>query len=147
MPSAAGPAAPAPAAGRPADPGEGANRYNPGMSAPPAEPAAEDAPPAPPGGAAPPDPPPGRDGRLYARAMRDWRAVIKTDFAKQYCHLKMPGEDYYHLLTGGELYLDNGESKLCLNCAARSGVLTADRFHWRREEAPVAIRVLPDGEV
>ena len=118
------------------------------MTAPPAGPAAEDD--------AGPDPAEtagadGRDaaadGRLYARAMRDWRAVVKTDFAKQYCHLKTPGEDYYHLLTGGELYLDNGESKLCLNCAVRSGVLTTDRFHWRREERPTEIRVLPAADV
>lgn len=82
------------------------------MSPPPAEPAAGDGdPPAP----APPD------GRLYVAGVRNWRAVVKTDFAKQYCHLKTPGEEYYHLLTGGELYLDDGESKLCLNCAVRSG--------------------------
>ena len=97
---------------------------------------------------APADPPgpPGfhLDGRLYAAAMRDWRAEIKRDFARQYCHLKTPGEDFYHLLTGGEIYLDNGESKLCLNCAVRSGVLTTDRQHWQRETQPTAIRALPD---
>ena len=110
------------------------------MTAPPAGPIAGDDASTPP---APTDEPP-RDGRLYAAAMRDWRAVVKTDFAKQYCHLKTPGEEYYHLLTGGELYLDNGESKLCLNCAVRSGALTTDRFHWQREAKPTRITALPD---
>ena len=87
------------------------------------------------------------DGRLYAPAALDWRAVIKRDFSKQYCHTKAPGEDYYHLLTGGELYLDNGEAKLCLNCAVRAGVLTADRQHWQREAAPTVIRAIPDDVV
>ena len=126
---------------RPPDRDHAADRYNPRMTAPPAEPAAGDEPDHPPGG-----PAFHLDGRLYARAMRDWRAVVKTDFAKQYCHLKSPGEDFYHLLTGGELYLDDGETKLCLNCAVRSGVLTTDRFHWRREAEPTVIRPLPDAE-
>ena len=73
--------------------------------------------------------------------------MIKRDFAKLYCHAKAPGEDFYHLLTGGELYLDNGESKLCLNCAVRAGVLTTDRQHWQREAKPTAIRPVPEGDV
>ena len=116
------------------------------MTAPPAEPAG----PQDDGGddAAGPSDPPGPpgfhlDGRLYAHAPQNWRAAIKRDFAKQYCHQKAPGEDYYHLLTGGELYLDDGERKLCLNCAVRAGVLTTDRFHWRREPRPAEIRLLP----
>ena len=128
------------------------------MTAPPAEPAAD--------GPPPPGVDPSRgepaerepagsesaeeaapDGRLYVRGVRNWRAVVKTDFAKQYCHLKTPGEDYYHLLTGGELYLDDGEAKLCLNCAVRSGVLTADRFHWRREPKRTEVRYVPLEEV
>ena len=126
------------------------------MTAPPAEPAPEPPsdPAPPPGGAnSPPTDPPGPpafhlDGRLYALAPRDWRAHVKVDFAKQYCHLKSPGEDYYHLLTGGELFLENGEAKLCLNCAVRSGVLSTDRRHWQRgDAAPTRITALPDGEV
>ncbi|QDT16282.1 hypothetical protein [Alienimonas californiensis] len=87
------------------------------------------------------------DGRLYVREMQNWKAVVKQDFAKLYCHAKMPGEDYYHLLTGGEIYLDDGESQLCLNCAVRTGVLTTDRQHWQREAKPTEIRVVPDRDV
>ena len=123
------------------------------MTAPPAEPAADGPPP--PGGQssgresaeAEPAGEAARDGRLYVRGVRNWRAAVKTDFSKQYCHLKTPGEDYYHLLTGGELYLDDGEAKLCLNCAVRSGVLTADRFHWRREPKRTEVRYVPLEEV
>jgi hypothetical protein len=47
------------------------------------------------------------------------------------------------MLTGGELYLDNGETKLCLNCALRTGALTTDRQHWQREAKPTVIREVP----
>ena len=86
---------------------------------------------------------------MYVPAALDWHAVVKRDFTKQYCHLKAPGEPYHHLLVGGELYLDNGESKLCLNCAVRSGVVTLDRAYWQKgpTRKEVAIRPLPDGDV
>ena len=87
------------------------------------------------------------DRRVYVPQMLDWHAVIKRDHTKQYCHLKRPGEPYHHLLVGGELYLDNGETKLCLNCAVRAGVVTLDRTHWRRAPTETVIRPVPDDAV
>lgn len=103
--------------------------------------------PVPPDGSGESPPDGSRDGRLYAREMQNWRAIVKRDFDRLYCHAKMPGEDFYHLLTGGELYLDNGESKLCLNCALRTGALTTDRQHWQRAPKPTEIRIVPNDDV
>ncbi|MEM7812614.1 MAG: hypothetical protein AAF532_14160 [Planctomycetota bacterium] len=77
-------------------------------------------------------PPAHEDLRLYLKQPDVWRLKVKPDFVRQYCHGKNPGEEHYHLIVGGELYVDNGERKLCLNCALRAGVVTADREHWRR---------------
>ena len=87
------------------------------------------------------------DGRLYVRAFREWKAVVKQDFDRLYCHAKLPGEDFYHAVTGGEIYLDDGETQLCLNCAMRTGVLTTDRQHWQRETKPTEIRAVPNADV
>ncbi len=51
---------------------------------------------------------------------------------KDYCYSKNPGEDYFHLLLCGEVYLENGEERLCLNCAVRRSVATDDRLYWQR---------------
>ncbi|QDT63336.1 hypothetical protein [Calycomorphotria hydatis] len=72
------------------------------------------------------------DIRMYVPNADDWRVQVKADFSKQYCHAKKPDEEYYHLLIGGEIYLDNGEKKLCLNCAIRDGIITWDRQHWEK---------------
>lgn len=72
------------------------------------------------------------DRRLYLKQPEAWRLAVKADFSRQYCHARNPGEDFYHLILGGELYVDNGERKLCVNCALRAGILTLDREHWRR---------------
>ena len=79
----------------------------------------------------PDEPAPPPDRRLYCPAAKDWRAHIKPDFVRQYCYTKHPGEEFYHQILGGELYLDDGESKLCLTCALRTGVLTTERLHWQ----------------
>ncbi|QDT36768.1 hypothetical protein [Stratiformator vulcanicus] len=74
------------------------------------------------------------DRRLYVSRSGDWKAHIKADFTKQHCYSKNPGEDFYHLIVGGEIYVDDGAHKLCLNCALRTGVITLDRLHWQKSD-------------
>ncbi|MBI1345027.1 hypothetical protein GC163_01920 [bacterium] len=71
------------------------------------------------------------DVRLYAPDSEDWTAHIKNDSEKIYCYQKNPGEDYFHLIVNGELYLASGTEKLCLRCALRRGVVTTDRLFWQ----------------
>ncbi|MFO1006001.1 MAG: hypothetical protein U0929_08580 [Planctomycetaceae bacterium] len=70
--------------------------------------------------------------RVYVPHYEGWSAQIKTNWDKDYCYTKNPGEDYFHLLLCGEVYLANGEERLCLNCAKRRGVITDDRLYWQR---------------
>jgi hypothetical protein len=78
----------------------------------------------------PAEPNPG-DVRLYVPDSDGWEAHIKRDSEKIYCYQKLPGDNFFHLILNGELYLLNGHEKLCLMCALRSGVVTLDRLHWQ----------------
>ena len=46
-----------------------------------------------------------------------------------------PGQDYYHRLLDGEIYLVRDDEKLCLACAERRGLLSY-RALWRRPLRP-----------
>jgi hypothetical protein len=72
------------------------------------------------------------DIRLYVPQHDGWTAHVKSDASREYCYLKHPGEDYFHLLTTGEIYLENNEEKFCLNCALAHGHITRNRLHWQR---------------
>lgn len=71
------------------------------------------------------------DPRLYVPAAEGWQAHIKRGWEQQYCYYKLPGQDYFHLIVSGEIYLQHGDEKVCLNCALRTGIVTADRLHWQ----------------
>ncbi|MAT16002.1 MAG: hypothetical protein CMJ46_12115 [Planctomyces sp.] len=74
------------------------------------------------------------DVRLYVHDAENWEAVIKQGYEKEYCYAKNPGEDYFHLLMSGEIYVRRGNEKLCLTCAYRHGVLSNDRLHWQHRQ-------------
>ncbi|MCA9054607.1 MAG: hypothetical protein KDA75_12270 [Planctomycetaceae bacterium] len=82
-----------------------------------------------------PDPPTAataEDRRLYVPDHERYRVRIMTGAERSYCYQRTPGQDYYHLIVPGEIYLDGGEEKLCLNCALRRGVTTIDRLFWQK---------------
>ena len=76
------------------------------------------------------------DCRMYLPHGDGWEAQIKVGWEKFYCYSKAPGEDYFHLILNGEIYLKNGDEKLCLMCAMRQGILTTDRLYWQRQPRP-----------
>ncbi|WP_437200746.1 hypothetical protein [Planctomicrobium sp. SH664] len=76
------------------------------------------------------------DCRLYVPQFDRWQVKIKTSWDKTYCYAKNPGEDYYHLILGGEIFLQGGDEVFCLRCALRQGIVTQDRLHWQRESGP-----------
>ena len=88
------------------------------------------------------DRPSAADVRLYAHTPEGWQAHIKQGWDKDYCFAKNPGEDWFHLLMSGEIYLQHGTERYCLNCALRRGILTADRLYWQHLSQTSRERVL-----
>ncbi len=70
------------------------------------------------------------DRRLYLPSLEGWQVRVKSG-PNVYCGLKNPGQDWFHLIVDGELYLEFDCEKLCLNCALRGRVLTDDRLFWQ----------------
>ncbi len=72
------------------------------------------------------------DLRLYIPYANGWEARIMDNSPREYCHFKDPEQDFFHLLLPGEIYLQYGHVKFCLNCAFRYTRITDDRLHWQR---------------
>ena len=72
------------------------------------------------------------DERLYVPHPEGWSAHVKRSSDKEYCYIKNPGEEFFHLLVIGEIYVERNGERLCLNCALRRGELTRNRTHWKR---------------
>ena len=72
-----------------------------------------------------------QDCRLYVTNPDVWNAQVKQTWDKEYCYGKKTGEEFYHLLMCGEIYVFNGSEKYCFNCAQRHGLLTENRVHWQ----------------
>ncbi|WP_010587035.1 hypothetical protein [Schlesneria paludicola] len=76
-----------------------------------------------------PDPEP--DTRLYVPDNEDWNVLIKRDSERIYCYAKEPGQDWFHLILGGEIYLTRQHERYCLRCALRLNFVTQDRLFWQ----------------
>jgi hypothetical protein len=55
-----------------------------------------------------------------------WRIARKSNSEREFCYQIAPGQDYYHRLLDGEIYLHRADEKICLPCAARRGLLSYD---------------------
>ncbi|MCX7419181.1 MAG: hypothetical protein NT013_06545 [Planctomycetia bacterium] len=75
-------------------------------------------------------PPLAQDRRLYVPHSQNWQAGIQTG-AREYCCIRQPGQDWFHLLVNGEIYLQFGTDKMCLNCAFQQRKITDDRLYWQ----------------
>ena len=60
--------------------------------------------------------------RLFLREP-GWRVGLKVGSERTFCYAIAPGQDFYHRLMDGELFLYRGDERLCLPCAARRGLL------------------------
>ena len=74
------------------------------------------------------------DVRLYVPDPDGWSARVKQGWEKLYCFYKQPGQDFFHLLMSGEIYLQRGEEVVCLMCALRRGLVTTDRLNWQHRD-------------
>jgi hypothetical protein len=71
--------------------------------------------------------------RLFLREM-GWTFATKNGAEREYCYAMFPGQDFYHRLMDGELYLQGVEERLCIPCAARRGLIA---FEPRILRSPV----------
>lgn len=53
-----------------------------------------------------------------------WRIRHKTGSDREFCYVAAPGQDHHHRLSAGEVYLENGEERICLPCASRRGLIS-----------------------
>lgn len=77
------------------------------------------------------------DHRLYLTDPATTRIEAKKSSEKGYCYHRFPGDEHFHILMGGELYVARGDQRICLECALRLGYLTANRLHWQTRERRV----------
>jgi hypothetical protein len=63
-----------------------------------------------------------------------WRVSIKRGSHREFCYMMAPGQNYYHRLLDGELFLHHGDERLCLSCAVRRGIVA---FEPRRLRNPI----------
>lgn len=70
-----------------------------------------------------------------------WRIARKGSSEREFCYQIAPGQDYYHRLLDGEIYLFKADEKLCLPCAARRGLLTYDPKLLREPIAGVNVAI------
>jgi len=53
-----------------------------------------------------------------------WRIGRKAGSTREFCYAMAPGQDYYHRLLDGEIFVYHGDERLCLACAERRGLLS-----------------------
>lgn len=83
------------------------------------------------------------DTRLYVQEnSEDWDAKIKRDSERVYCYAKLPGEDWFHLILNGEIYVTRQHERYCLRCALRLNFLTHDRLYWQHRVPKKPPRVI-----
>jgi hypothetical protein len=66
---------------------------------------------------------PGSNPRRLFLYENGWRIELKAGSDREFCFMTAPGQDYYHRLLEGEIYLARSDEKLCLACAERRGLL------------------------
>jgi hypothetical protein len=89
------------------------------------------------------DPNPAPDGNAAAEPRRmfvferGWNIGIKTGSHRELCHMMAPGQDFYHRLGDGEVYVQQNTEKLCLSCAFRRGLIAFEPKQLRDSVAQV----------
>lgn len=53
-----------------------------------------------------------------------WNVALKVGSDRMFCYMMAPGQDYYHRLLDGEIYVHHGDERLCLACAERRTLLS-----------------------
>src|SRR5260370_18401573 len=67
-----------------------------------------------------------------------WRIGVKTGSAREFCYMMNPGQDFYHRLLDGEIFLVHAEERLCLACALRRGLIAFQPKRLRESIGSIA---------
>lgn len=84
--------------------------------------------------------------RLFVREP-GWEVRLKVGSLREFCYTATPGQDHYHRLSDGEIYLQNGDEKLCLPCADRLGLLAREPRGLGRPAAHAGDSIDPEQSV
>jgi hypothetical protein len=85
-----------------------------------------------------------------------WRIARKVGSTREFCYVMAPGQDYYHRLYDGEIYLQHGDERLCLACAERRGLIAYEPRGLREslgsvefdvEMSAAAIELMPNEDI
>jgi hypothetical protein len=68
---------------------------------------------------------------------RGWNVGMKTGSHRELCHMMAPGQDFYHRLGDGEVFVQQGTERLCLACAFRRGLIAFEPRQLREAVVPV----------
>ena len=97
----------------------------------------------------PSSPPSADDAILPAKRMfifeSGWRVGVKSGSVRELCYMMAPGQDYYHRLVEGEIFLVRDGERLCLTCASRRGLISFEPKQLRESivSIPVDLEALP----
>jgi len=74
--------------------------------------------------------------RMYL-AEPGWRIGVKVGSDREFCYNRAPGQDFYHRLLDGEVFLQRAEEKLCVACASRRGLIATEPKQLREAIVPL----------
>ena len=74
-----------------------------------------------------------------------WRVDVKTGSTRELCYMVAPGQDYYHRLLDGEVFLVRDGERLCLSCASRRGLISLEPKQLREGivSVPADLETMP----
>ena len=86
---------------------------------------------------------PDEDRRPFPRRMfifePGWRVGVKAGSDREFCYMMAPGQDFYHRLLDGEVFLHRHAEKICLACASRRGLIAAEPKQLREAILPLPV--------
>jgi hypothetical protein len=81
--------------------------------------------------------------RLYLHEP-GWQIGLKVGSVREFCYMMAPGQDYYHRLSDGEVFLYRNDERICVACAERRGLLSYEPRTLR--EPPILLDLdMPEG--
>jgi hypothetical protein len=73
--------------------------------------------------------------RLYLHEP-GWQIGLKVGSVREFCYMMAPGQDYYHRLSDGEVFLYRNDERICVACAERRGLLSFEPKSLREPVLP-----------
>jgi hypothetical protein len=74
-----------------------------------------------------------------------WQVALKVGSVREFCYVIAPGDDHYHRLLDGEIFLFSSEERICCACAERRGLLSREPKRLREPLVPIEFDSRPDG--